>query len=149
MPLFALANMAISLNGSLGTGLSSTLSLGIIAGLVLGKPLGIFLFSFLAHKTRIASLPSGTSYKQLFGVGMLGGIGFTMSIFTATLAYAVTAYQTNAKIAIMTGSVLSALAGLYFLKRIFSGSPAVAGHTEKEKQKRVQQDRIGSLPEIA
>ncbi len=73
MPLFALANTAIVFPADLGSAFSHTVSYGIIAGLVLGKPLGIFGMSFLAVKLRIASLPDQTSWKQLWGVGMIAG----------------------------------------------------------------------------
>lgn len=118
MPLFALANTAIVLTSATGHFFTSTISLGIILGLVFGKPLGIFLFSFLAAKSGIATLPSQTSFKQLFGIGMLGGIGFTMSIFTATLAYQMMDLQVISKIAIIAGSVISGSLGYLYLTRL-------------------------------
>src|SRR5439155_9825424 len=87
MPLFALANTAIILPSHFGDIFTTTISFGIMLGLIVGKPIGIFLFSFIASKTGIASLPANTNFRQLLGVAMLGGIGFTMSIFTSTLAY--------------------------------------------------------------
>lgn len=115
MPLFALANTAIMLPGDMSHAFTTTISFGIMAGLVFGKPIGIFIFSFLATKTGVAKLPSHTTYRQLFGIGLLGGIGFTMSIFTATLAYGVVNLQIISKVSIMAGSVISAIAGFVYL----------------------------------
>lgn len=118
MPLFALANTAIVLPSGFSTALTSTISFGVMAGLVIGKPLGIFLFSFTAAKLKIAALPSNTTYKQLLAIGMLGGIGFTMSIFTSTLAYDQQALQVIAKVAVIAGSVISAVAGYYYFNSL-------------------------------
>lgn len=117
MPLFALANTAIVIPGDLGYIFQHTISYGIIAGLVLGKPLGIFFFSFIAVKTRIAALPSQSSWQQLIGVGLLAGIGFTMSIFIATLAYTNPEWQVYSKIAVMTASLIAGLAGYFYLHK--------------------------------
>lgn len=120
MPLFALANTAILLPPQIHTVFTSTISFGIIAGLVLGKPIGIFLFSFIAVKTGIASLPAKTSYNQLLGIGILGGIGFTMSIFTTSLAYIPEALQAISKVSIIAGSLIASVIGYSYL---FSLSP--------------------------
>lgn len=119
MPLFALANTAIILPAQINTAFMSTISFGVIVGLVLGKPIGIFLFSFIASKSGIASLPAKTSYKQLFGIGILGGIGFTMSIFTTSLAYEAQGLQIISKVSIIAASIIASVSGyayLYFLK---------------------------------
>lgn len=115
MPLFALANTAIHLPQSPGNIFTSSISTGVMLGLVLGKPLGIFFFSFIAIKTGIASLPSNTQYKQLWGIALLGGIGFTMSIFTSTLAFNGDTLQVIAKISVMVGSVVSGILGYAYL----------------------------------
>ena len=115
MPLFAFANTAIILPIEMGFVFTSTISFGIIAGLVIGKPLGIFLFSFGATKLKITSLPSNTSWKQLLGVGMLSGIGFTMSIFTAALSYSLSNDQIISKIAIIAASAISGILGFGYL----------------------------------
>ncbi|EPW0886969.1 TPA: Na+/H+ antiporter NhaA, partial [Shigella sonnei] len=87
LPLFAFANAGVSLQGVTLDGLTSILPLGIIAGLLIGKPLGISLFCWLALRLKLAHLPEGTTYQQIMAVGILCGIGFTMSIFIASLAF--------------------------------------------------------------
>lgn len=115
LPLFALANTAILIPADIAGALNSTISIGIIAGLVIGKPVGIFLFSKIMIRLKIAKLPLHTNLKQLIGVGSLAGIGFTMSIFTTTLAFQYEAYRDVAKISILLSLVLSmALSFLYF-----------------------------------
>jgi NhaA family Na+:H+ antiporter len=109
LPLFALANTALYFPSNFFGALSSTISLGVILGLVIGKPLGIFLFSRLLVFLKIAKLPSSISWSQLLGMGMLAGIGFTMSIFTTNLAFNNNLGKDTAKIAIlisMVGSVI-------------------------------------------
>jgi NhaA family Na+:H+ antiporter len=118
MPLFALANTAILLPVDFIQAYSSTISIGVMTGLVLGKPVGIFLFSFVATKLKIASLPSHTNYAQLWGIGILGGIGFTMSIFTSTLAYNTEALQVISKVSIISASVIAAIAGHTWFRRV-------------------------------
>jgi NhaA family Na+:H+ antiporter len=120
MPLFALANTAIIFPSDFSSVYSSTLSSGVLLGLVCGKPLGIFLFSFLATKMGIASLPSNTNYKQLWGIGMIGGIGFTMSIFTSTIAYSSNTLQVVSKVSIITASVIAGFMGFIYLNRLFN-----------------------------
>jgi NhaA family Na+:H+ antiporter len=118
MPLFALANTAIVLPSHVGNLFSSTISLGIIFGLVFGKPIGIFLFTFIATKLKIAALPSGSTYKQLLGMGILGGIGFTMSIFTSNLAFNQQIFLVISKVSIITASVIAALSGYVYVGRL-------------------------------
>jgi len=81
-----------------------------------GKPLGIFLFSYLAVKMGIASLPKGIRWKQLFGAGIIGGIGFTISIFISTLAFNDAFIQTVAKVAVMIASLVAAVVGFLYLR---------------------------------
>jgi NhaA family Na+:H+ antiporter len=116
MPLFALANTAIVFPQDWGTVLHSPIAFGIIAGLVLGKPVGICVFSYLSVKCGIAALPSDTSWKQLLGTGMMAGIGFTMSIFIATLAYGDASLQVTSKIAIMIASFIAGISGYAYFK---------------------------------
>jgi NhaA family Na+:H+ antiporter len=119
MPLFALANTAIVLPSNMEYVFQSTISIGIIVGLVIGKPLGIFSFSYFAVKLKIAAAPSNSTWQQLLGIGMLGGIGFTMSIFTTTLSYKTYDLQIIGKVAVIAASTLSACFGfvyLYFYK---------------------------------
>lgn len=118
LPLFAFANAGVSLSGVTLSGLFSALPLGIIAGLFIGKPLGIGVFSWLALKLRLVSLPSGTTCKDIIAVGVLCGIGFTMSIFIATLAFGNVdpAAITWAKLGILLGSLLAAVTGYGLLR---------------------------------
>jgi len=124
MPLFALANTAILLPGNFLQAYSSTISAGVMAGLIIGKPVGIFLFSFIASKLKIASLPSHTNYAQLWGIGLLGGIGFTMSIFTSTLAYNAATLQVISKVAVISASVVAAVAGHTWFRRVIPAAEA-------------------------
>ncbi len=114
MPLFALANTAIVLPSNMEYVFQSTISIGIIVGLVIGKPLGIFSFSYFAVKLKIAAAPSNSTWQQLLGIGMLGGIGFTMSIFTTTLSYKTYDLQIIGKVAVIAASALSACFGFVY-----------------------------------
>ncbi len=116
LPVFALANTCIPLGEGWWHSLGQASSLGIIVGLVLGKPLGIWLFSRIAFRLHICTLPPGLSWKNLLGAGSLAGIGFTMSIFIAHLAFTDTAIINNAKIAILLASLLAGILGYFFLK---------------------------------
>ena len=120
IPLFALANAGIAIDfSSIGTTILEPVSLGIIAGLVLGKILGIFGVSWLAIKLKIASLPHNSSFSQIFGVASLGGIGFTMSIFVADLAFLGDPNLIfQAKIGILAASLFAGLFGFFWLKYI-------------------------------
>jgi len=121
LPLFAIANTCIAINSNWYEGLSHENSIGIIAGLVVGKPLGIFLFSFLAVALGICSLPKDLKWKNILGAGMLGGIGFTMSIFITLLAFKNDGEEviTYSKIAILIASFLSGIFGFICLKLTF------------------------------
>lgn len=118
LPLFALANTAIAFPNEIGPLLASSINYGILSGLVIGKPLGIMGISFLAVKLKIARLPQGVNWKHILGTGMLAGIGFTMSIFIAMLAFENATSLVTAKISIIIASALSGLAGFFFLKSI-------------------------------
>ncbi|MEL4016348.1 Na+/H+ antiporter NhaA [Dryocola clanedunensis] len=122
LPLFAFANAGVSLQGVTLEGLTSLLPMGIIAGLFIGKPLGISLFCWLALKLKLASLPEGTTFKDILAVGVLCGIGFTMSIFIASLAFSSVDPEliTWAKLGILIGSLLSAVVGYTMLRSRFS-----------------------------
>ncbi len=119
LPVFAFANAGISLQGVSLAGLTSMLPLGVALGLFLGKPLGIFSFSWAAVKLGVAKLPEGINFKHIFAVSVLCGIGFTMSIFISSLAFgqANEAYDTYARLGILMGSTTAALLG-YFLLRL-------------------------------
>lgn len=118
LPLFAFANAGVSLQGVSLSGLASLLPLGIAAGLFIGKPLGIFVFCWLAVKLGIARLPQDIGFKQVFAVAVLCGIGFTMSIFIASLAFsdADVALSTYAKLGILLGSTSAAVVGYGLLR---------------------------------
>lgn len=118
LPVFALANTAILIRGDIRETLAQPYALGILIGLILGKPAGILLFSFVATRLKLASLPSELSWKTLIGVGFLAGIGFTMSIFITLLAFTDTRLIDNAKLVIMIASLIAGLTGFFFLKSI-------------------------------
>lgn len=115
IPLFAFFNAGIIISDVTLHYLESSLSLGIIAGLVLGKPLGIFTFAWLSHLFGFASLAPHVSWRHIFGVALLGGIGFTMALFLNTLAFPVGGNSEVGRIAILSGSLISALAGYVWL----------------------------------
>ena len=116
MPLFALANTNILIEQEMFGGLLTPLGLGIILGLCIGKPLGIFLFSFISVKAGICRLPAGAGWAHIVGVGMLAGIGFTMSIFIALLSFAGNdSLMSEAKFAVLLASLFSGIAGVLFL----------------------------------
>lgn len=118
LPLFALANTTIVLPDDYFTVLNSPVHHGIFTGLVLGKPLGIVLFCFIAVKLRLASLPDHVNWKQLTGAGLIAGIGFTMSIFIATLAFSGPELQLTAKISILHASLVAGILGYLTLRLI-------------------------------
>jgi NhaA family Na+:H+ antiporter len=111
MPIFALANAGVPFLGAIGPALKSPVTLGILAGLFAGKPLGISLFAWVSTKMRIASLPEGVVWRQIFGVSWLCGIGFTMSLFIAALGLGDAALIDIAKIGILAASLGSGIAG--------------------------------------
>ncbi|MCX8530993.1 Na+/H+ antiporter NhaA [Chryseobacterium luquanense] len=116
MPIFALTNTNIAFNSNMIDGLFSSLGLGIIGGLVFGKLIGINLFSLIAIKLKISSLPQNSSWNQMIGVGLLAGIGFTMSIFIALLSFKNEIdFQDEAKFSILIASVIAAISGYLVL----------------------------------
>jgi len=118
IPVFVLANTSIALPPDFTGAFASALSWGIIAGLFIGKPLGIAGVSFCMIKSGLAKMPGGASPRQFFGVSILAGIGFTMSIFVSSLAFNNDAAISMAKIAVIAGSFLSMIAGFVWLKCI-------------------------------
>ena len=115
MPIFAFANAGVSLEGLSFSTLLNKVPLGIVLGLFVGKQLGVFVFSYISIKLKIAQMPSNTSWYNFYGVGILTGIGFTMSLFVGNLAFAENMqYMDGVKIGVLTGSLLSTLFG-YFL----------------------------------
>lgn len=118
MPVFALANTAIAFPPDLMQAFTHSVSYGIIAGLVMGKPIGIFLLCFIAVKLRIATLPAQTNWKQLWGIGMIAGVGFTMSIFIATLAFKEIDIQVVSVMSVILASLIAAIAGFIYLRAL-------------------------------
>ena len=116
MPIFALANAGVPLKEDFFTSLINEVSLGIIAGLFIGKQFGIFIFSWIAVKLNIANLPSKVQWKQIYGAAILGGIGFTMSLFITNLAFTSEELINIAKVGILTASLLSGITGYLMLR---------------------------------
>lgn len=120
IPIFALSNTAIVISKDWIHNFSESYSLGIIFGLVLGKPIGIFLFTYLSVKLKLTNLPEDLNWNKIIGVGFLGGIGFTMSIFVTLLAFEDHQIITNSKFMILIGSLISGLIGFIWLKKSLS-----------------------------
>ena len=118
IPVFALANAGVAISGDIGALLANPITLGIVLGLVVGKPIGVVGFAWLSVKTGIARLPDGVAWRQVVGVSALCGIGFTMSIFIATLAFpGEAALLDAAKLGILVGSLVSGVLGWVLLTR--------------------------------
>ncbi|QTA78001.1 Na(+)/H(+) antiporter [Desulfonema limicola] len=115
LPLFAFGNAGLSFEGMNISAIIHPVSMGIVLGLFIGKPLGITLLSFIAVKTRLASLPDDVKWNQVIGVSMLGGIGFTMSLFIADIAFTSADFLNYAKLGTLSGSMLSLIGGMVFL----------------------------------
>lgn len=122
LPIFALANTAIVMSGNISEILTENYSLGIALGLIIGKPLGIFLITFIAVKVGLCKLPSDLNWKSVLGVGFLGGIGFTMSIFITLLAFDNETVINNAKFIILLSSLVAGVLGFVFLKATLKDS---------------------------
>ena len=123
LPLFAFSNAGVPLENVGLSSLNSPLTLGIALGLIVGKPLGVFLFSYLSVKLRLAQLPQGVNFAQIFAIAILCGIGFTMSMFLAGLAFGETAYNsfdTLSRLGILLGSGVSAVVGYLLLRKTTS-----------------------------
>jgi len=115
IPVFALFNAGVRIEGNIVTMIFHPVSLGIIAGLVLGKFLGISIFSHLIVKMKVAVLPEGVSFRDIYGVALLAGIGFTMSIFISDLAFSDQQLVQVAKVGIFTASIIAAVLGVIIL----------------------------------
>lgn len=118
IPLFAFVNTAIVLSVDMFGGLTSRMGMGIILGLILGKSLGILSTCWICVKSGISSLPEGAKWSHMFGVGLLGGIGFTMSIFVSMLSFSDALHIEEAKLAILVASLLAGVLGYLYLKMI-------------------------------
>jgi len=127
LPLFALCNAGVRVvEADIGATLASPVALGVILGLVIGKPVGIVAMSWLALRLRVAHLPEGVTWLHVVGAGVLGGIGFTVSLFVANLAFSDAALVTEAKIAIIIASAFAGAAGYALLR--FGGSRTKTAH---------------------
>ena len=116
MPLFAFANAGVSLQGLTLSSLTMPVPLGIVLGLFVGKQLGVMFFSFFAVKLGVAEMPDNSKWLSLYGVSILTGIGFTMSLFVGNLAFADNAaYIDGVKIGVLAGSLLSTVFGYFVL----------------------------------
>ena len=116
MPLFAFANAGVSLEGLSLTSLLDKVPLGILLGLFIGKQLGVFVFSYVSIKLKVAQMPNNSNWFNFYGVGVLTGIGFTMSLFVGNLAFVDYSNQMDGvKIGVLTGSFLSAIVGYFML----------------------------------
>ncbi len=116
MPVFAVANAGIVLNAEFITNAVDPISIGVFLGLALGKPVGITLFSWMAVRSKIASLPESVSWKSILGIGCVAGIGFTMSLFIADLAFSLSHQLDIAKIGIFTSSIAAGFLGWLILR---------------------------------
>jgi Na+:H+ antiporter, NhaA family len=115
LPIFGFANAGVSLASAGHMSLFSPLGLGIIGGLFLGKQIGVLAAVFLARQAKVGALPARASWRHIYGVAALCGIGFTMSLFIGLLAFAGPEKQAVLKLAVLVGSLLSALAGALIL----------------------------------
>jgi len=124
LPIFAFANAGVSFSGIGLAGFVEPVKLGISVGLFAGKQIGVFLMLFLGIKLGLSAMPRDTNWAQLYGVSLLCGVGFTMSLFIGSLAFEHTDFEVPIRLGVLTGSILSAVCG-YLLLRF--GSPARTG----------------------
>ena len=126
MPVFAFANAGVSLSGIGMDTFLQPITLGIALGLVIGKPLGIVGLVFIAERLKMVSLPDGIGWKAIAGVACLAGVGFTMSLFIGTLAFANPAHAAYVRIGVLSGSTVSAIMGMVLLKMALNHMKAEA-----------------------
>jgi NhaA family Na+:H+ antiporter len=118
VPLFALLSAGVPLGGGIAADIASPVAIGVLLGLLLGKPLGITAFCWVSVRLGIARLPKGVDFRHIAGAGLLAGIGFTMALFIGQLAFGPGALLDQAKLGILLGSLLAALAGAFLLARL-------------------------------
>ena len=118
LPLFAFANAGVTIDAEAFSFFKSPVTLGVIFGLIVGKITGIFLFTKLMVLLKVCALPKSIGWKHVFGLGFLGAIGFTMSLFITDLAYESEIYETQAKMGILSASIIAGLLGYFYLKLI-------------------------------
>ncbi len=140
VPLFAFFNAGVALGPETLASLGSPVALGVLGGLVLGKQLGVFASAWLAVRLGLGALPAGLDWRQLYGAALLAGIGFTMSLFVTALAFDASAPAAAAKVAVLLGSLLSALAGLAVVHRATAaaGRPPGGGLTSRDRPGRAR-----------
>ena len=122
LPLFAFANAGVTIDAEAFTYFYSPVTLGVIFGLIFGKIVGIFLFTRLMVLFKLCVLPQGVTWKHIFGLGFLAAIGFTMSLFITDLAYESAVYETQAKMGILSASLIAGVFGYFYLKLAGNGS---------------------------
>ena len=127
VPIFALANAGVEISlDSLSDAASSGVTRGVVFGLVIGKIVGVSLFTFVAVRLRVSTLPDGSNFRHILGISALAGIGFTVSIFMTTLAFDNVILQDESKVGILFASALAAIIGLFFLKSVKVGEQDVS-----------------------
>ncbi len=117
IPIFALANAGVALDSGLDSALTSSITLGVLVGLVAGKSVGVTVFAWLAVRSGVAAMPQGANWRQIFGVALLGGIGFTMALFITNLTFVNDGLIADAKIGILAGSIIAGVGGWLILRR--------------------------------
>jgi NhaA family Na+:H+ antiporter len=117
LPIFALANTSIFLNANISQIISENYTIGIALGLILGKPIGIFLFIYLATVFKLCQLPKDLNWRHILGIGSIAGIGFTMSVFIAILAFKNETIANNAKLMVLIASLISGVIGFIILSK--------------------------------
>jgi NhaA family Na+:H+ antiporter len=132
MPVFALANAGVLLSAAPGESVIGPVSINIALALILGKVLGILIFAWLGIRLKITALPPGTRWIHMIGLGLLGGIGFTMSMFISNLAYKDAGLLNHAKIGILIGSLIAGILGYFLLKYTLKPGTAPADSGEEE-----------------
>ena len=127
MPVFALANAGVAFGADVGALVGDTVALGVALGLIVGKPVGVLLLAYVSVRLGVAALPTGVTWRHVLGVSFLTGIGFTMSIFIANLAFGPGPLLDSAKVGILAASVVSGLLGSVVLLRLPPTEPPRAG----------------------
>ncbi len=123
LPIFAFANAGISLTEGLGGAISDPTAWGVVAGLVIGKPIGVTLFTWLAVRTRLATIAADVAWRHIFGIASLGGIGFTMSLFISELAFGDSPLAHASRVGILIGSFVAGFMGYLILKAVLPPPP--------------------------